>query len=384
MTVPSQGLEGPTKAGADVRVNALQMRVRMRALVEPLSSSIIVAADRISTGTTNRLARREALLWKLEGVPALREALFRPDPITALLDAWALTWQMTDYFESGPGMEALKGGAPIAVATCGFLERRIQEVSASMTYSGEVTHVRNQVKDWAKENPIRTSIASRESIVSRVTEVEIREAFKMSELVGNVAMTLDDLSRRIDIQTDQLLDQARWQAELLMLDWGIDHQLEMAGSLAENANRMIQEIGSRVEGLAPELESALNIARSAPEVMSAERTAAMKSAHDEISRTLEFVHLERIEALRHLSREREEALRELNQTIVNERTALAVDLARISARTVERATLRAAQLSAVVLLAVFAAAVVLLYLARRIFSTHQALPPTPRPSRPPP
>ena len=111
----------------DLAANEEQMRLRIRALVEPYSGSIVESADRISAGTTNRAIRREALLWKIEAVPALREALFRPNPLVALGDTWVLIWQMTDYFEKGRGKQALGAASPIAAATCRYLESELAE-----------------------------------------------------------------------------------------------------------------------------------------------------------------------------------------------------------------------------------------------------------------
>ena len=99
-------------AADDLAANEQQIRLRIRALVEPYSGSIVETADRIRAGTTNRAIRREALLWKIEAVPALREALFRPNPLVAIGDTWVLIWQMTDYFEKGRGKQALGAASP--------------------------------------------------------------------------------------------------------------------------------------------------------------------------------------------------------------------------------------------------------------------------------
>lgn len=64
----------------DIVATQQHMRLRMRALAEPLSGEIVASADRIIAGTNKRAVQREALLWQIEGVPAIREAAFRPDP----------------------------------------------------------------------------------------------------------------------------------------------------------------------------------------------------------------------------------------------------------------------------------------------------------------
>lgn len=116
-------------AQKDIALTQNQIRLRMRALVGPMCGEIEQAADRIVAGTTNRTVQRAALEWKIEAVPAMREALFQPDPLTALMDTWVLCNQMADYFETGPGKIALGDSSPAAVATCRRLEETIAQVA---------------------------------------------------------------------------------------------------------------------------------------------------------------------------------------------------------------------------------------------------------------
>lgn len=368
VTAPSQLVAGHAKE--DIAVNPQQIRLRMRALVEPLSGAIVDSADRISAGTTNRAVQREALVWKLEAVPALREALFRPNPFSAIMDSWVLTLQMTDYFESGPGREALGEAAPIAVTTCQYPENQIESVAKSFTHSGDLSRTKEFIRDWAKAHPIRLSIASRESTLSRVTELKLRETFSTQEIVGNVAVSLDDLSRRLDVYSVQLLDQARWQAELFAMDQAAQYELERAMPLAETAVQSATEAVDVVKQLAPAVQDALEVAEAAPELVSRERAAAIEAVRDEISRTIEFVQAERIAALEHLTKEREAVLLDLRQTIIAEREVLAADLEQASRNVVDHTILRTAQLAAGILVAVFVGIIMLLFIARRVFVEH--------------
>src|SRR5262245_25272876 len=86
--VPERKLESAVHAQKDVAVTPNQLRLRMRALVGPMSGEIEQAADHIIAGATNDGVKRAALRWKMEGVPALRRALFEPDPFTAVMDTW--------------------------------------------------------------------------------------------------------------------------------------------------------------------------------------------------------------------------------------------------------------------------------------------------------
>ena len=361
-------------AADDLAANEQQIRLRIRALVEPYSGSIVESADRIRVGTTNRAIRREALLWKIEAVPALREALFRPNPLGAIGDTWVLIWQMTDYFEKGRGKQALGDASPIAAATCRYLESELAGVAASITRSGDVSHVRNFTRQWAAEHPIRHSIAARESTLSRVLEREIQETFTAQEIVLDVATTLDDLSHRIDIYSAQLFDQSRWQAELFTMDLAEDYQMERALPLAENAVQSAASVVKVLNRIVPPLETALETVDAAPDIIAKERGAAIEILQQELTRTIQFAQMERIAALEHLTKERVAALTALHEYIVKERRALMEEMKELGREVADHALLRTAQMVAAFLAALFVGAVALLLITRRVFRTPPVAP----------
>jgi hypothetical protein len=351
----------------DIVANSEQMRLRMRAHVQPLTGVIVSAADQIMAGTTNRAIRRQALLWKIDAVPALREALFLPSPVAAVFDAWVMTFQMTDYFDKGPGKEGLGEAHAIAVTTCQHLETELARLAASVTISGDVSKARAFAKQWAADHPMRQSIAGRESILIQVTDMEIAASFSTTEAAGYLTVTLDDLNRRLEIYSAQLPEQARWQAELFAMDAAQDYQVEKAIPLAERAVKSSEQAVTAVDRLAPAVERVAVVAESAPKIIADERGAAIKAMQEELSHTLTFIQEERIATLKHLTAERIAAVQDLRDTVVQERKTLTQDLDRMSVKVVDHAFLRAAQLCAVVLVVLFAAIVALMFLARRLF-----------------
>ena len=340
--------------------------------------------------------------WKIEAVAALREALFQPNPMTAVGDAWVLTFQMTDYFEKGPGAEGLGAARATAVTTSQRLEAEMARVAASMTVSGDVSLTREYVRKWAADHPMRHSIAARESILSHVMERDWAASFSTMEAMGNLMVSVDDLNRRLEIYSAQLLDQSRWQVELFLMDFTREHQLEKAMPLAEQAVKTagqaaddfarivpalersvstlekaiplaesaVTSVGRAVEALdrtVQVVERSLAIVEKAPALVAAEREAAMKALSAELARTLTFIQEERLATLKQLTVERTAAVRDLQEVVVQERKLLTQDFDGIALKTVDRAFLRAAQLCAAVLVAVFLAIIVLMVIARRVF-----------------
>jgi hypothetical protein len=198
----------------------LPVQQRVRCIERVQTRRISQTADQIRASTTNQTIRREALLWKIQAVPIMRETLFHANPYIALGDTWVFLTQMDGYFQSGPGRQALGDSAPIAAAACGSLEKQLTEVAASFTHSGNVTDVRTFIQKWAADHPIKHSIAGRESVGSYFTRRNLQETFSAPEAASDFVVTMNDLSRRFDIYSGQLLDQSRWQAELFATDLG--------------------------------------------------------------------------------------------------------------------------------------------------------------------
>ena len=358
----------------DIALTRNQIRLRMRALVGPMCGEIEQAADQIAAGTTNRTVQRAALEWKIEAVPAMRGALFQPDPLTALMDSWVLCYQMADYFETGPGKATLGDSSPTAVAACRSLEEVLAHVAVTISVIGDVSKTRDYVRQWAADHPIQHSIAGRESALSRVLDRDAAVALSTGEVVAGVTTTVDDLNRKLDVYAGQLVREARWEAELLKLDMLTDLPLDQALPLAERAVRTEEQAAAALDRLAPAAERAAVAAESAPNLITSEREAAIKALQEEGARTIRFMQEERIAVLAYLTQERIAALKSLEEKMEAERKGLTEDLDRISVKTVDHAAWRVAQLSVFILVALFAGLVLLLLLTRRLFPPVQNPP----------
>ena len=349
--MPEHKMKASVHEQKDVAATYNQIRLRLRAMVGPACGEIELAADQIIAGTTNAAVKRAALLWKIEGVPALRAALFQPDPYTAQFDSWVLCYQMVDYFETGPGMAALGESSPIAVTACRRLEEQMNQVAASMTISGDVTKGRTFAKNWAGSHPIKHSISDRETTLSRVLERDIGGALSTGQVVAEVTTTVDDLNRRLEIYSDQVVRQARWEAELFKSDLMTELPVAQALPLAERAVKSAEQAVASVDRLAPVVERAVVVLEETPKVISAERQAAVKSVQDELTRTILFVQ-----------EQRAAALKDLHGAMTEERVALTQDIEQISLKVVDHAFWRATQLlaAALVILAIGLAMVLII------------------------
>jgi hypothetical protein len=241
----------------------------------------------------------------------------------------------------------------------------MNQVAASMTISGDVTKGRAFAKKWAREHPIHHSITDRETTLSRVLERDAAGSVSAGEAVAEITTTVDDLNRRLEICSDQLFRQGRWEAALFKSELMSELPVAQALPLAEWAVKSAEQAVATVDRLAPALERAVGVLETAPKLTAAEREAAIKAAQDELTRTIKFVQEERVAALDRLTSERLAAIKDHQVTVVAERKALTSDLEQISLKVVDHAFWRAAQLiTAVLVLLVIGSAAVFISLNR--------------------
>jgi hypothetical protein len=328
-----------------------------------MAGEIEHAADEIAAATADPAVRRAAIRWKIEAVPTLTAALFQPEPFTAVLDTWVFFNQMADFFETGAGRTQLGDSAPVAVATCRRLEQEIADVAATMTASGDASQVRAFAKRWAADHPIRYAIPDRETALARALERDVPQSWSTGEAVAEFTTSVDDVNRKIDVYSDHLFRQIRWEGELL----GSDLRLADLSPLAERAVQSAERATATLDSLAPAFERAVAVAEDTPALVASERKAALDAFGANLTRTIAFLQQERIAALQQVTAERVAAIHGISQSMDEERRALDQDMNRIALETVDHAIWRVAQLVAAVLIVLGIGAVAMLFLIRRLF-----------------
>jgi hypothetical protein len=376
----------------ELSVTPEQIRLRMRALVQPFAGEIENSADEIAAGVSEVSVKRAAIRWKIEGVPAMRTALFQPNPFTAVLDTWVLLYQMADYFETGPGREEFGPAASRAVDTCLHMENEFNQIISTFPKSRDATKVRVFAKKWAKDHPIRFAIRDRETTLSRVTEQDIGIKWSTGTLIVEVATTADDINRQMQIYSDHLFRQATWEAELLKLDLP---STDAVFPLAQRAVKSSERAVDALDDLAPSIKTAVEAGTNAADAVTkftsdvaklvpSERKAAVDAINQDLRETLRFIDRERaasfdqmsqerIALVQQLDEERKAATQELRDIASKERMAFSQDIEQNGLQIVDHAASRLSQLVAISLAFLFLAAVLFLFIVRRL-SFHRSNP----------
>jgi hypothetical protein len=315
----------------DISVSAEELRIKVRALAAPFSGIMEEVADEFIQTYNEPEWIRLALLWKINGIPAMQRSLFVQDPLAALLDTWVLLAQMRDYFVTGPGSDAERVGRAFALGAIDRMEEQIEQLALSISADGNVDDVRDLVYEVAAETAIDTSFATRPATSAELAKFTAEAEPGIGTAVGALTTSLGDVWSRMDVYTAFLPKQARWQAELMVLDIAGDTDpgdvFDHIASLTESIDRIAATVETAPELVADEREIIL-------QVLQQERMIALQAFHDELTTAYKFISRERIAAISEsLAAEREATLEALTreriatlQAIHEERVAAMADL----------------------------------------------------------
>jgi hypothetical protein len=265
---------------AHMTVSASELRVEVRSLADRFSGLMEEAGEVVLRSQTEPERRRNALMWLTNGIPAMQQALFQPDPVAALLDAWFLIAQIRGYFESR------RPTIPSDVYGLGI--KALDEMEADLRIiienSGpEVSYQRGRelVYGRAAEYPIDHTFASRRASTVFLSTFTAQTGGGALKSIGSITETVEDLVARIDLNAEYIPKLARWQAMIFMIDGGYDTTAKSIESL-----QYIELVAAEVERLAPLVESL-------PDLVADERLAVLEALDASLTRTLAFVDQQR-------------------------------------------------------------------------------------------
>ena len=302
----------------------------------------------------------------------MRDSLFQPDPYVALIDTWVLLYQMGDYFESGPGKTRLGPASAQAAVACRASEDHLTGVAASVTTSGDVSKVREFVRRWAAEHPITGTIAARQPILSIDVGKALQNSVTVGQAAAEVAVSLDDLNRRLEVYSGQMVRQARWELERQTLGLLDDLSAKEAVPLAERAVASAEQAAAEIHRLDARRRGG-GWYRRASGRHHRDRTAGRRQCRSRrtSSGTIGFAQRERLAVLDDLTIERKTAIDDLRKTITEEHEAAVRDTEQVAVRLVDHAMNRLERLMLQVVALLLVAVVAALLMARPFFRRPQ-------------
>jgi hypothetical protein len=297
------------------KVGVRQARALVNEVAAELAGRIESAAQTILDEADDARVRRAALMWRGNAVPALQRSSFRPDPIMALADLWLLVVQMQDFGASDRGKATFGPQIGIFVETTRNMEQFILDFIKDNGGQPEEHGVVELIHDFARQNLIEHSLSSRPTVAPALLERLRQDKMGAFASVGSMVESLGDLSDRLTIYGEQLPRQARWQAEILMFDAGLeyvdvesltadmarlgrvsDHVIELSDQMPGLIDERIEILKTDVEATIESIDFAA-LQASMDEMVSAHKAVALQAITAERIAALAAVHEERVAAM---------------------------------------------------------------------------------------
>ena len=280
----------------DLTISAATLRIQVRSLADRYSGLMEKAGETVLAQEDDPRLRRNALMWLTNGIPAMQQALFQPDPLAALLDAWFLIAQMRTYFDSGYKGQDPPKYSELAQAVLDEMESDIKLILDSAGSEQSYERGREFVYAEAAKVPVDRGFAARRGSTIFLAEFTTKAGGGVFQSIGSITETVEDLVARIDLNAEYIPKLARWHAMLFALDGGYDALPEAATNLD-----YIELVALEVERLAPLLEEL-------PNLVSEERIAVLTALDESLSRTMRFIDGQRATLMREDLRAEREAV----------------------------------------------------------------------------
>jgi hypothetical protein len=290
---------------SDLDVSAL--RIRVRDLARRFSGLIEVAADEIAAHSNSPETARAMLTFKANAVPTMQGALFQPDPVAALLDAWALLAQLQDALP-----KTAVGASPELLAkaqrSLGDMESQVEAVWREITGSEDVSPARARVHAWAAEHPLVGTLVARESTAPLLASVTAASGGGLRGQAASLLEDTRDLTARVDLYAASLPRQARWQAELVAADAMNAPALQSAMAELARTVDILDRVGGMVANTpalvarerAAVLEALDMERRSLQDFISGERQAVLAGVGQERAAVVDALRTERVATFQQL------------------------------------------------------------------------------------
>jgi len=296
--------------GKKLNTSPAELRLKIQHAALPLSGIIEAYGDRILEDCNDPSVRKNALLWKINGIPTIHQAIFQSDPFLAFLDMWVLAVQMRLFFEEGLGREALGKWHPIAVEGTQKLESILRTMARKISADGDITTAEEKINTWGQENPIESMHFIRTTLTVYMASELGAETMGTFAVVDAVAIGVADLSQQMNAYANYLPKQARWQTELLLEGLTATEKIDQA---LAGFGRMSRDI-----------ERLTLLAESTPARVSAERTIILKALTRNLDRALAALEKERVAVMTDFKNERAG----ISADITAERIALLAEIDR--------------------------------------------------------
>jgi hypothetical protein len=305
----------------DAKMNSMELGIRINEAGSRYSLEIENSADKIIAATKDAGIKKNALLWKLYGIPALLKSVSIQDPLASGTDIYVLIAQMRQFFENGNGKDLFGKHQQIAVDAVKRMEKEFFNIASEFRDSAVTT--KSNIDEWVKNHHIEDIRFNRISTVTAAAKELSQKKSGLTSSVGDMVNSINNLQDKLTLYADFIPKQARWQAEYMMYELIPDSLNKDVFGKINSLTGSIESIGGFIEN-SPGLIS--SVRQKIMQDINIQRIATLELLQEERKTILEAVTSERIKTLNEINRQRVETLNGMNKLAGNTVTSSGIML----------------------------------------------------------
>ncbi|WP_413732231.1 MULTISPECIES: chemotaxis protein [unclassified Shewanella] len=200
----------------------LSMRVFTREYASSFFAGVEQSADLILLRSDDLQSKSNALMWKINAEQTLGQTIFQVSPVAAMIDTWAFTAQMAQFFDSGNGKALFGEQTQLAANTSQQLladyERRMQGLMSKADFTANQQFIR----EYTMAHPLFDISFPRVSAFNDWLSFRKIGEFDAVTTFGSVPEVMSDMSDRMAMLASQTPKLLGWKAELFALHSNIN------------------------------------------------------------------------------------------------------------------------------------------------------------------
>ncbi|WP_339086176.1 chemotaxis protein [Shewanella chilikensis] len=200
----------------------LSMRVFTREYASSFFAGVEQSADLILLRSDDLQSKSNALMWKINAEQTLGQTIFQVSPVAAMINTWAFTAQMAQFFDSGNGKALFGEQTQLAANTSQQLladyERRMQGLMSKADFTANQQFIR----EYAMAHPLFDVSFPRVSAFNDWLSFRKIGEFDAVTTFGSVPEVMSDMSDRMAMLASQTPKLLGWKAELFALHSNIN------------------------------------------------------------------------------------------------------------------------------------------------------------------
>lgn len=233
------------------------LRIELQEFLDFAEASVDRAAMEIGRKSISRSHQRTAVLWRKHLVTRVKSAAGNEDAREVLLDAWAFSQRLVNYFESGEGRSIFGEHQPIALASAKKILAAAEHLAARFVPEDLYPEAKEQVIAFAVEKPLTgifseqsnerlSDNAESENIVKKIVGIPFAPISALRG-VGKAPESVRDVGRAMDRFTEvakSLPGDARWELQLLAMNLeelpSVSESVASLKRLSESSSKITQ------------------------------------------------------------------------------------------------------------------------------------------------